>query len=47
MQSTFGIIPGRVTYVIDKKGIIRSIFSSQFNFKKHIEESLETIKSLN
>ena len=47
VKSTFGIIPGRVTYVIDKKGIIRSIFSSQFNFKKHIEESLETIKSLN
>ena len=46
VKSTFGIIPGRVTYVIDKKGIIRSIFSSQFNFKKHIEESLETIKSL-
>ena len=47
VKSTFGIIPGRVTYVIDKKGIIRSIFSSQFNFKKHIKESLETIKGLN
>ena len=46
VKSTFGIIPGRVTYVIDKKGIIRSIFSSQFNFKKHIDESLETIKGL-
>ena len=47
VKSTFGLIPGRVTYVIDKKGIIRSIFSSQFNFKKHIKESLETIKGLN
>ena len=47
VKSTFGVIPGRVTYVIDKKGIIRSIFSSQFNFKKHIDESLETLKSLN
>lgn len=47
VKSTFGIIPGRVTYVIDKKGIIRKIFSSQFKFKKHIEESLETLKGLN
>jgi len=46
VKSTFGVIPGRVTFVIDKKGIIKSIFSSQFNFKKHIDESLETLKHL-
>jgi peroxiredoxin Q/BCP len=46
VKSTFGVIPGRVTFVIDKKGIIKSIFSSQFNFKKHIDESLETLKQL-
>ena len=46
VKSTFGLIPGRVTYVIDKKGIIRKIFSSQFKFKKHIAESLETLKDI-
>ena len=38
--TTFGILPGRVTFVIDKRGIVRHIFSSQFRPKKHIEEAL-------
>ena len=46
VKSTFGLIPGRVTYIIDKKGIVRHIFSSQFNPKKHINESLEALKKL-
>ena len=40
VSKTMGLIPGRVTYIIDKKGIIRHIFSSQFNPKKHIDEAL-------
>jgi peroxiredoxin Q/BCP len=47
IKSTFGVISGRVTYIIDKKGIIRHVFSSQFQFKKHIKESLEALKKLN
>ncbi len=46
VKSTFGVISGRVTYVIDKKGIIRHIFSSQFQPKKHIKEALEALKKL-
>jgi len=42
---TMGLIPGRVTYVIDRNGIIRKIFSSQFNFNKHIEEALAILKN--
>jgi len=45
--STFGIIPGRVTYIIDKEGIIRHIFSSQFNPKKHIDEALQVLDEMN
>lgn len=41
-----GMIPGRVTYVIDQEGIIRSIFDSQMKTEKHISESLKTIKQL-
>ena len=37
----------RVTFVIDKQGIIRHIFNSQIAFDRHISESLATLRSLN
>lgn len=43
---SLGVLPGRVTFVIDKQGIIRLIFSSQLNFEKHISEAIETLKKL-
>jgi peroxiredoxin Q/BCP len=42
----FGLIPGRTTYVIDKTGTIRHIFSSQMNFEKHVTEALEALAKL-
>ena len=42
----FGLIPGRVTFVIDKQGVIRHMFDSQAQAEKHIEESLKAIKEL-
>jgi peroxiredoxin Q/BCP len=45
-SSAFGLLPGRVTYVIDKKGIVRHVFSSQLNPVKHIEEALRIIKEI-
>jgi peroxiredoxin Q/BCP len=42
---TLGLLPGRVTFVIDKQGMIKRIFSSQFNFDKHISEALKVIKN--
>ncbi len=42
---TLGVLPGRVTYVIDRNGIIKKIFSSQFSFEKHIEEALSILKN--
>ncbi len=44
--SMFGLMAGRVTYVIDKKGIIRHMFSSQLNPTKHVEEALRIIKEI-
>ena len=44
--STLGIIPGRVTFIIDKKGVVRHVFSSQFQPEKHIEEAREVLKTL-
>lgn len=46
VPKTLGLLPGRVTYVIDKEGIVRHIFSSQLDYKKHIEEALSALKSL-
>lgn len=46
VPSTFGVLPGRVTYVIDQKGIVRYIFNSQLNPTKHIEEALRIIKEI-
>lgn len=46
VPKTLGFLPGRVTYVIDKQGIIRHIFSSQLQATKHIEEALTIINNL-
>jgi thioredoxin-dependent peroxiredoxin len=45
VPSTLFVLPGRVTYVIDKEGIVRHIFDSMLDFKAHVTESLNTIKS--
>jgi peroxiredoxin Q/BCP len=46
VPSTLGLIPGRVTYVIDKQGVVRHMFSSQSQPEKHITEALEVLKNL-
>ncbi|HEY4385126.1 MAG TPA: peroxiredoxin [Ktedonobacteraceae bacterium] len=45
VPATFGLVPGRVTYVIDKQGIVRHIFSAQFAPEKHIDEALKIIQA--
>ena len=39
-------LPGRVTYVIDKKGIVQYIFNSQFKVEKHIENALKKLRGI-
>lgn len=46
VRRTLGILPGRVTYVIDREGIVRHVFSSQFNADRHVGEALDTIREL-
>jgi peroxiredoxin Q/BCP len=45
-KSLFGLLPGRVTYVIDRDGIVRHVFSSQANIGKHIEGAPQVVTSL-
>lgn len=40
---TMGIIPDRITFVIDKNGIIKYIFSSQLTAEKHMENALNIV----
>src|SRR3990172_1394150 len=41
---SLGIVPGRVTYVIDEEGIIKHIFSSQLHPAKHAKEALRALR---
>jgi len=47
VKKTLGLFPGRMSFVIDKKGIIRHIFSSQARPTAHVGEALSVLKSLN
>lgn len=40
----FGLLPGRVTYVIDKNGKVIFIFNSQTQIEDHISKTLEILK---
>jgi peroxiredoxin Q/BCP len=40
---TLGLLPGRVTYVIDPDGVVREIYDSQFLAHKHHRKALEAI----
>jgi peroxiredoxin Q/BCP len=45
VSSIFGL-PGRVTFVIDKEGVVRHVFSSQLQPTKHIKEALEALRTV-
>jgi peroxiredoxin Q/BCP len=42
----FGLIPGRVTYIIDKQGVVRGIFNSLLDPAGHLKSAFETVKKL-
>lgn len=37
-------LPGRVTYVVNEKGVVMYMFNSQFGAEKHIENALEFLR---
>jgi hypothetical protein len=43
VSNTFGLFWGRATYVIDEKGVIRHVFSSQLGARRHVEEALKIL----
>lgn len=42
----FGLLPGRVTYIVDKTGKVIYIFDSQINATQHVDEALKILKEL-
>ena len=46
VPSVLGVIPGRVTYVIDQTGTVRHIFNSMTNIGRHVNDALDVVKKL-
>ena len=46
VQATMGIIPGRVTFIIDKAGVVRHVFVSQTQAQRHVEEAKNTLMEI-
>lgn len=45
-SNLMGLLPGRVTYVVNKEGKVVFMFNSQINAEQHVEEALRIIKDL-
>ena len=41
-----GMLDGRVTYIIDSKGVIRHIFNDLFNAPAHVNEALTILNNI-
>lgn len=46
VPKSFFVLPGRVTYVIDREGIVRHVFNSQLFGSRHVDEALKTLREL-
>jgi peroxiredoxin Q/BCP len=45
VPATLGLLPGRVTFVIDGGGVVRRVFNSQLDATRHVEEALAELRS--
>ena len=46
VPAVVGLIPGRVTYVIDRQGTVRHSFSSMTNIGQHVSDALKVVRRL-
>jgi thioredoxin-dependent peroxiredoxin len=46
VPAVLGLLPGRVTYVIDRGGTVRHVFNSMTRIDQHISEALEVVRQL-
>ena len=45
VPATLGLLPGRVTFVIDTGGVVRHVFNSQLQATRHVDEALATLRA--
>ena len=45
VPATLGLLPGRVTFVIDADGVVRRVFNSQLAATRHVSEALDALRS--
>jgi peroxiredoxin Q/BCP len=43
---TLGLIPDRVTFVIDRHGVVRHIYTSMVRMRAHVERALAAVREL-
>lgn len=41
-----GLFPGRMTFVIDRLGIVQHVFTSNLNMTKHVDEAIAMVQKL-
>jgi peroxiredoxin Q/BCP len=46
VRSTLGVLPARVTFVIDRAGTVRDVFDSLLRAEAHVERALEVVRRL-
>jgi peroxiredoxin Q/BCP len=46
VPAVLGLLPGRVTYVIDREGTVRHVFNSMTHISQHIGDALEVVRQL-
>jgi len=46
VPAVLGLIPGRVTYVIDRAGTVRHVFNSMTNIGQHVGDALALVRQL-
>jgi thioredoxin-dependent peroxiredoxin len=46
VPTVLGLIPGRVTYVIDRQGTVRQVFNSMTDIGGHVNQALAMVKEI-
>ena len=46
VEKTLGLLPGRVSYVIDRSGVVRHVYSSQLFATRHSRAALDVLQRL-
>src|SRR5262249_972473 len=46
VPAVLGVLPGRVTYVSDRCGVVRHVFNWMTNIGKHVDDALAVVRRL-